>query len=53
MAVMKDHCVPKANSVQLQLQTAPVLLFFPPTIGPNAKIDAQPVRYDFTSGYVE
>ncbi|KAF2631552.1 magnesium transporter protein-like protein 1 precursor [Macroventuria anomochaeta] len=34
----------------LQLQTAPVLLFFPPTVGPNAKIDAQPVRYDFTSG---
>ncbi|KAF3045253.1 oligosaccharyl transferase subunit ost3/OST6 [Didymella heteroderae] len=34
----------------LQLQTAPVLLFFPPTVGPNAKVDAQPVRYDFTSG---
>ncbi|KAF1931773.1 uncharacterized protein M421DRAFT_56265 [Didymella exigua CBS 183.55] len=34
----------------LQLQTAPVLLFFPPTVGPGAKADAQPVRYDFTSG---
>jgi oligosaccharyltransferase complex subunit gamma len=32
------------------LQTAPVLLYFHPTIGPNAKVDAQPVRYDFTAG---
>lgn len=39
-----------ADRPQLQLQTAPVLLFFPPTVGPNAKADAQPVRYDFTSG---
>jgi hypothetical protein len=38
------------NTHQLSLQTAPVLLFFPPTIGPNAKVDAQPVRFDFTSG---
>lgn len=30
------------------LQTAPVLLLFPPTIGPYAKLDAEPVRYDFT-----
>lgn len=33
---------------QLMLQTAPVLLLFPPTIGPFAKLDAEPVRYDFT-----
>lgn len=32
------------------LQTAPVLLYFHPTIGPNAKVDAQPVRFDFTAG---
>jgi hypothetical protein len=53
MVVMNWCRVSKANGVQLQLQTAPVLLFFPPSIGPNAKIDAQPVRYDFTSGYVD
>jgi oligosaccharyltransferase complex subunit gamma len=34
------------------LQTAPVLLFFPPTVGPNAKVDAQPARFDFTNGLV-
>ncbi|KIW14919.1 hypothetical protein PV08_07704 [Exophiala spinifera] len=33
--------------MKLQLQTAPVLLFFPPTVGPNAKPDAQPLRLDF------
>lgn len=32
---------------QLQLQTAPVLLLFPPTVGENAKPDGQPVRFDF------
>lgn len=32
------------------LQTAPVLLYFHPTIGPNAKVDAQPIRFDFTAG---
>lgn len=32
------------------LQTAPVLLFFPPTSGPNARVDFQPVRLDFSSG---
>lgn len=35
---------------KLMLQTAPVLLYFPPTVGPNAKIDPQPVRFDFTGG---
>lgn len=34
-------------SAKLMLQTAPVLLFFPPTIGPNAKVDASPIQYDF------
>ncbi|KAJ5102866.1 hypothetical protein N7532_003395 [Penicillium argentinense] len=39
----------KAVFQKLMLQTAPVLLLFPPTIGPFAKLDAEPVRYDFTS----
>lgn len=34
------------------LQTAPVLLLFHPTVGPNAKVDAQPTRFDFTGGLV-
>jgi oligosaccharyltransferase complex subunit gamma len=34
----------------MQLQTAPVLLFFHPTVGANAKVDTQPVRFDFTAG---
>jgi oligosaccharyltransferase complex subunit gamma len=33
------------------LQTAPVLLVFPPTIGPFAKVEGDPLRFDFT-GYV-
>lgn len=32
---------------QLMLQTAPVLMLFQPTIGPDAKLDGQPIRYDF------
>ena len=32
------------------LQTAPILLLFPPTVGPNAKPDGEPIRYDFTMG---
>ena len=32
------------------LQTAPIILIFPPTTGPGAKADGQPVRYDFTMG---
>ncbi|KAL5604293.1 hypothetical protein BROUX41_002266 [Berkeleyomyces rouxiae] len=35
---------------QLGLQTAPVLLHFPPTKGPHAKPSPDPVRYDFASG---
>ena len=38
--------------LQLMLQTAPVLLLFPPTVGPDAKPDAQAIRYDFTMGCV-
>lgn len=33
--------------MQQQLQTAPVLFLFPPTTGPNASPDGQPVRFDF------
>ncbi|KAF2195327.1 hypothetical protein K469DRAFT_649149 [Zopfia rhizophila CBS 207.26] len=40
----------KNTFASLMLQTAPVLLFFHPTVGPNARLDAQPVRFDFTSG---
>ncbi|KJZ72487.1 hypothetical protein HIM_08156 [Hirsutella minnesotensis 3608] len=36
--------------ISLGLQTAPVLLFFPPTHGPHAAPSREPVRYDFTSG---
>ncbi|KAL9640841.1 MAG: hypothetical protein Q9204_000551 [Flavoplaca sp. TL-2023a] len=35
---------------KLMLQTAPVMMLFPPTIGPHAKRDAQAIRYDFTTG---
>ncbi|KAI9707531.1 MAG: oligosaccharyl transferase subunit ost3/OST6 [Candelina mexicana] len=35
---------------RLMLQTAPVLLLFQPTVGPNAKLDGQPIRYDFNNG---
>ncbi len=34
------------------LQTAPVLLLFPPTTGLKAKSDGAPIKYDFTQGYV-
>ncbi|KAF2755797.1 hypothetical protein EJ05DRAFT_116365 [Pseudovirgaria hyperparasitica] len=36
----------------LMLQTAPVLLLFHPTTGPNAKVENSPTRYDFTQGLV-
>lgn len=38
----------KGTFQKLMLQTAPVLLFFPPTVGPGAKIDGAPLRYDFS-----
>ncbi|CAK7208230.1 oligosaccharyl transferase subunit ost3/OST6 [Sporothrix bragantina] len=36
--------------MSLGLQTAPVLLFFPPTAGPHAAASPEPLRYDFTNG---
>ncbi|KAJ5121192.1 uncharacterized protein N7515_009153 [Penicillium bovifimosum] len=38
----------KAVFQKLMLQTAPVLLIFPPTIGPLAKVEGDPIRFDFT-----
>lgn len=38
--------------IQMNLQTAPVLLLFQPTVGPHAIADSAPIRYDFTNGYV-
>ncbi|KAL2264977.1 hypothetical protein VTJ83DRAFT_7487 [Remersonia thermophila] len=32
------------------LQTAPVLFFFPPTMGPHATPSSDPLRYDFAGG---
>lgn len=32
------------------LQTAPVMMLFKPTTGPNAKVDGQPIRLDFHGG---
>ena len=37
---------------QLGLQTAPVLLLFPPTEGPHAVSSLEPLRFDFSSGLV-
>lgn len=37
---------------QLGLQTAPVLLFFPPTSGPDAVPVGPPLKYDFNAAYV-
>jgi len=39
-----------AELYQLMLQTAPVLLVFQPTVGPNAKPDGAPNRFDFVTG---
>ncbi|KAL2833219.1 hypothetical protein BDW59DRAFT_138291 [Aspergillus cavernicola] len=38
----------KAAFQRLMLQTAPVLLVFPPTIGPYARVDDSPMRFDFS-----
>ncbi|KAL4874195.1 hypothetical protein BDV12DRAFT_159312 [Aspergillus spectabilis] len=38
----------KATFQKLMLQTAPVLLVFPPTVGPYAKVDDSPLRFDFS-----
>ncbi|KAF2457435.1 hypothetical protein BDY21DRAFT_303481 [Lineolata rhizophorae] len=40
----------RATFQSLMLQTAPVLLLFPPTTGPNARVEFQPLRFDFTTG---
>lgn len=36
--------------MSLGLQTAPILLFFPPTVGPHAAASPEPIRYDFSNG---
>lgn len=43
-----DFANGRAAFQKLQLQTAPVLLLFPPTIGPNAAASQDPLRYDFS-----
>ncbi|MCJ1477895.1 oligosaccharyl transferase subunit ost3/OST6 [Lambiella insularis] len=45
-----DFADGKTTFQKLMLQTAPVIFLFPPTTGPGAKADAQPIRYDFTMG---
>ncbi|KAL8953531.1 MAG: hypothetical protein Q9222_000635 [Ikaeria aurantiellina] len=45
-----DFAEGKSTFQKLMLQTAPVLMLFPPTTGPDATPDAQSVRYDFTMG---
>ncbi|KAF2012304.1 hypothetical protein BU24DRAFT_426168 [Aaosphaeria arxii CBS 175.79] len=40
----------KSTFQSLMLQTAPIILYFHPTIGPNARVDTQPIRFDFTNG---
>ncbi|KAL9128467.1 MAG: hypothetical protein Q9217_002871 [Psora testacea] len=45
-----DFTAGKGTFQRLMLQTAPVILLFPPTSGPNGKPDSQPIRYDFTAG---
>ncbi|KAI9724948.1 MAG: hypothetical protein M1812_000224 [Candelaria pacifica] len=45
-----DFADGRAVFQRLMLQTAPVLLLFQPTVGPNAKLDGQPIRYDFNNG---
>ncbi|KAL8798095.1 MAG: hypothetical protein Q9182_006959 [Xanthomendoza sp. 2 TL-2023] len=35
---------------KLMLQTAPIMMLFPPTTGPNANPKSQAIRYDFTTG---
>ncbi|OJJ43323.1 hypothetical protein ASPZODRAFT_136552 [Penicilliopsis zonata CBS 506.65] len=43
-----DFSMGKNTFQKLMLQTAPVVLVFPPTNGPHAKIDSAPLRFDFT-----
>ncbi|KKZ61824.1 hypothetical protein EMCG_03680 [[Emmonsia] crescens] len=44
-----DFSQGKNTFQKLMLQTAPVLMFFPPTVGSGAKADASPIRYDFNA----
>ncbi|KAL9108551.1 MAG: hypothetical protein Q9227_006637 [Pyrenula ochraceoflavens] len=43
-----DFSKGKSTFQKMMLQTAPVLMLFQPTVGPNAKADSQPIRYDFS-----
>ncbi|KAK2762824.1 oligosaccharyl transferase subunit ost3/OST6 [Arachnomyces sp. PD_36] len=43
-----DFSQGKNTFQKLMLQTAPVALLFPPTVGPHAKPDGAPLRYDFS-----
>ncbi|KAH8434735.1 OST3/OST6 family protein [Aspergillus melleus] len=43
-----DFSQGKATFQKLMLQTAPVVLVFPPTVGPFAKVDDTPFRFDFS-----
>ncbi|KAA6413410.1 MAG: oligosaccharyl transferase subunit [Lasallia pustulata] len=45
-----DFADGKGTFQKLMLQTAPVLLLFPPTAGINARTEGQPIRYDFNMG---
>ncbi|KAH0599449.1 hypothetical protein MHUMG1_02237 [Metarhizium humberi] len=45
-----DFTEGRETFLSLGLQTAPVLMFFPPTTGPHAVASAEPIRYDFTTG---
>ncbi|KND88975.1 Magnesium transporter protein 1 [Tolypocladium ophioglossoides CBS 100239] len=46
-----DFAEGRDTFVSLGLQTAPVLFLFPPTQGPHAVSSAEPLRFDFSSGY--
>ncbi|KAL4889736.1 oligosaccharyl transferase subunit [Aspergillus ambiguus] len=43
-----DFTKGKMTFQKLMLQTAPVLLVFPPTVGPHARVDEAPLRFDFS-----
>ncbi|KAL9593386.1 MAG: hypothetical protein Q9219_007574 [cf. Caloplaca sp. 3 TL-2023] len=45
-----DFADGKGTFQKLMLQTAPILMLFPPNAGPEAKNDGQPLRYDFAMG---
>ncbi|KAF3492057.1 dolichyl-diphosphooligosaccharide-protein glycotransferase [Arthroderma uncinatum] len=43
-----DFAHGRSTFQQLQLQTAPILLLFPPSTGPGSQGKDKPIRYDFT-----